>query len=80
MTTAAIHEAEQTHLVFTHTHTHTRAHALTHQGVWSCSANAVLQDVVIGVRAVERVKTLRSEISITGWDLTVQRRGEDERI
>lgn len=70
--TAAIHEAEQTHLHFTHT--------LTHQGVWSCSANAVLQDAVISVRAAERVKTLRSEISIAGWDLTVQRGGENGRI
>ena len=64
-------------LQFTHTHTHT----FTHQGAWSCSANAVLQDAVIIVRAVERVKTLRSEISIAGWDLTVQREKErgDER-
>lgn len=59
--TAATHKAEQTHLAV---HTHT----LTHQGVRSCSANAVLQDAVISVRAAKRVKTLRSEISIAGWN------------
>lgn len=76
--TAAIHETQHTHLAV-HTHAHT--HTFTHQGAWSCSANAVLQDAVIIVRAVERVKTLRSEISIAGWDLTVQREKErgDER-
>lgn len=58
---------------FTHTHAH------THRGVWSCSANVVLQDAVISVRAVDHVKTL-SEISITGWDLTVQRGGGNERM
>ena len=80
--TAAIHETQHTHLaVHTHAHTHTHTHTFTHQGAWSCSANAVLQDAVIIVRAVERVKTLRSEISIAGWDLTVQREKErgDER-
>ncbi len=71
------HLAAKTH---THAHTHAHTHRVTHQGVWSCSANAVLQDAVISVRAVECVITLRTEISITGWDLTVQRGRQEKRM
>lgn len=52
----------------------------TQQAAKSCSANVVLQDAVISAEAVDHVKTLRSEISIAGWDLTVQRGREQERM
>lgn len=54
-------------------------HTHRHRGVRSCSANVVLQEAVISVRAMVRVKTVRTEISIAGWDLTVRGGGEDER-